>query len=627
MTFLSARFAAAVALALSATALGCFMTAIPAPAQNMEAPGTPPAGSDSETSAEEPAAEPRIPYETAIEGVEDDALLDILRRTSQLIALEEEQPRSVTGLRRRAEDDVERLLKALHSEGFYQATVDYRIDTGAEPARVTLDIKPGTVYLLAEVDIAYTRELPEDAKVPRSAGDLGLEYGMRARAPRILQAQRALLRQLENNGYPLAEVAERKALVDHGQTTMEVRWRIEPGPFLTFGAWNLEGLESVERDYIDGFRTWQEDEAFSQDQVADVRRELMETRLFASIGVERGEPRDGELPVTFRFKERAHRSIGFTARFSTSEGPSGTAFWEHRNFFRENETVRLSLNAGVIEQSVRTDLSKPRFLRPDQKLIANTELRRLDNDAFQEEALSSFLGLERQLNEAWSASAGGLAELTRDTDNEGQRTFVLFGTPLTLTRDTRNSLLDPTEGSRLAFETTPFIETVEDTQAFLRNVVAGSTYLALDSEERFVLASRARIGSIVGVETEQIPAGKRFYAGGGGSIRGFDFQTVGPLDDDNDPLGGRSLIELNAEVRVRVTDNVGIVPFIDAGNVYDEPMPDPSFKGEKKLRYAAGLGLRYFTGIGPVRLDVAFPLNPRDVDDTFEFYISLGQAF
>src|SRR5690606_8530501 len=189
--------------------------------------------------------------------------------------------------------------------------------------------------------------------------------------------------------------------------------------------------------------------------------------------------------------------------------------------------------------------------------------------------------------------------------------------------DTTDDALDPRSGSRLLFSLTPTTGMGSETLLFLTSVAAGSAYYAIDEAERFVIAGRARIGSIVGEKTDVLPASRRFYAGGGGSIRGYEYQLVGPLDDDDDPFGGTSLVELGGELRVRVTESIGVVAFVDGGTVYDDPWPS----GDETLRCAAGLGLRYFTGFGPIRLDVAFPLNPRDdVDEIFQFYISFGQA-
>jgi translocation and assembly module TamA len=202
--------------------------------------------------------------------------------------------------------------------------------------------------------------------------------------------------------------------------------------------------------------------------------------------------------------------------------------------------------------------------------------------------------------------------------------FQLFGLPLTAQRDDTNDPLDPTEGTRLQLSLTPTTGVGDESLLFITAVAGGSAYYAVDEEERFVLAGRARVGTILGENTDALPASRRFYAGGGGSIRGYEYQLVGPLDDDENPFGGTSLLEVGGEVRVRVTEQIGVVPFIDGGTVYDDPFPT----GNETLRWAAGLGFRYFTGFGPIRLDFAFPLNPRDgVDEPFQFYISFGQAF
>ena len=170
----------------------------------------------------------------------------------------------------------------------------------------------------------------------------------------------------------------------------------------------------------------------------------------------------------------------------------------------------------------------------------------------------------------------------------------------------------------------PFFGTLDETISFLVTEANGSHYLSLDPEDGVVLASRLRLGTIVGESRAAVPANKRFYAGGGGSVRGFEFRRVGPLDATNDPLGGRSVIELGLETRIRITESIGAVPFLDGGNVFRDPIPDDP----ARLRWAAGLGLRYFTPFGPLRFDLAFPIDRRDgVDDLFQFYLSVGQSF
>jgi len=624
----------AVAAALAAAALA------PQPARPASevAPRLPlkPDGGDAAGSAAEPApaaSERTYPYEVTITGLaEGEANLEnLLRRASQLVGLQDRPPPTEAALRRRAKDDVGRLATALRSEGFYDADVSFELtppEQAAQPAQVTVNVDPGTVYLLSQAEIAFQGDIaPEARNIPRGPDDLGLHIGMQARAPAIQRAQQDILAALEDNGYPQAEVVDRTAVIDRERKTMRVTWQVDPGPLVRFGDMQLQGLTNVEAKYVQRFRTWQPGALYDLSAVEATRTELVETGLFEGIQTQTAQvaQNGARAPVTFTFQERAHRTIGFGARYSTSEGPAANAFWEHRNAFGANEKVRLELEVGLIEQRFSTNIRKPRFQRDDQALVNEAKILRHETDAFEELTLGNTLSLEREFSEIWTGTAGGSIEFSRLTDNEGERDFILFGLPGGLTRDTRDSLLDPTEGTRLDVSVTPYLATVDQTFPFMRTSVGGAAYYAIDADNRYVLAARGRVGSIVGAETEDIPASKRFYAGGGGSVRGFPFEEVGPLDSRNDPLGGRSLVELSLELRVKITDTIGIVPFVDAGNVYDTLIPD--LTDDRPLRYGAGLGVRYYTPIGPLRFDVAVPINARETDDAFEIYISLGQSF
>ncbi|SDG52451.1 autotransporter secretion outer membrane protein TamA [Limimonas halophila] len=602
------RFAAAIAVA---TAL------LPAHAAAQ-------GGDDGEATPDDGEA---VAYKVDIKGVPEDDLRELLRGASQLVGLKDDPPATEAGLRRRARDDVDRLRTALQSQSFYGAEVAVSIDTAPDPARVTLEVDTGPVYLLAGAEIIYTEPVSDRVTVPRTGRELGLKMGQRARSAPILAAQRQLLTRLENTGYPLAKVADRDVIVDHERTTLSVEWRIDPGAFVRFGGWELAGLKNVDPDYIRRFRKWQPGEPFDRRLVDKTRKALRETGLFASVRVERGAPVDGRLPLTFKFTESERRSIGFSGSFSTSEGPTVEGFWEHRNLLDRDQDLRLSATGGFIEQSVQARFTQPNFRRMDQDLSLSSEARRQDTEAFEEIAFTGAADVERPLAGPWRISVGTSGELTETEDAQGTRQFFVVGAPLSVARDTREDLLNPTQGSRISLTTQPVVTAVDETQAFLRNEAMGAVYRSVLGDDRLVLAGRARFGSIVAGETDDIPPSKRFFAGGGGSVRGFGFQEIGPLDAGNDPLGGRSLLEFSAEARVRIGESFGVVPFLDAGQVYDNRFPNLFRDPDRVLRYGAGLGLRYYTAIGPVRLDVAVPLNDRPVDDPFELYISLGQAF
>lgn len=569
-------------------------------------------------------------YEVSLEGVEDDNLLSILTESSQLFALKDKPPATVVGLRRRAEDDLDRLRTALRSEGYYQSEVNFDIDGNVTPAEVTLKITPGPRYTLAAYDVTYDGNPPPAEPDQLALKEIGIELGMAARAPAVVQAEQSLVEQLQERGYPFARVRERKTFVNHEKHEMTVKLAIDAGPAAKFGPLSFEGQKDVDPAYLHRLADWPEGEPYDHRVVRDLERRLAATGLFSTANAETApEPDpDGSLPVTVTLVEREKRSIGASAFISTDIGPGGEIFWEHRNLFGQNEKLRLGATGSPIEQTGHVTFRKPAFLRSDQELLADISGGFEDNDAYQREAVDGLIALERPFLENWRISAGGSLgyEVVDDAaDNgEGTRNFTLFGLPLTANRDTTDDPLNPASGTRLQLSLTPYTGVGSKSLLFLTAVAGGSAYYAVDEDERFILAGRARVGSILGEDTDALPASRRFYAGGGGSIRGYEYQLVGPLDNDEDPFGGTSLVELSGELRVRVSDEIGVVPFVDGGTVYDNPIPN----GDETMRWAAGLGVRYFTGFGPVRLDVAFPLNPRDrVDEAFQFYISFGQAF
>jgi len=569
---------------------------------------------------------PGIAYEASIQGVSDQSLLDLLRQTSQLVTLQARPPATLGGLRRRAESDLERLQTALRSEGYYAATVRYELDQAAEPAKVTVDVLPGQRYVLTAYVIRYDGSPPPPADRQPGVEELGLKPGEAARAPTIVAAQRMLLDILGRRGYPLAKVLDRRSVIDRAAASMTVTLSVDAGPRARFGTVAVDGLRDVDEDYVRRLLTWTEDEPFDAGEVESSRQALAATGLFSSIVITPGSEVDGggKLPITVAVSEARHRSIGFGAKYSTSEGVGGSAFWEHRNLLGENEQLRLALTAAEIEQVFDASIRKPNFLRAGQAIFANTQVANRNTEAFDEQSVSGLVGVERSWGQFWRASAGVSGEYNILEDNEGEKKFRLVGLPLAGTRDTSDDLLNPTRGTKLRLSLTPYVGGGDEHLQFAKATADGAAYYAIDSAKRFVLAGRVKIGSLWGADTERVPANKRYYAGGGGSIRGFEFQSVGPLDSNNDPLGGRSLLEVNAEMRIKITESFGIVPFVDGGSVFDSTYPD----FEEPTRWAGGLGFRYFTGIGPLRLDFALPINGRSgIDDRFEFYISLGQAF
>jgi translocation and assembly module TamA len=322
--------------------------------------------------------------------------------------------------------------------------------------------------------------------------------------------------------------------------------------------------------------------------------------------------------------ESKHRTIAAGVKFSTAEGFGGDLSWEHRNLAGRQERLRLSAEASQIRQEVGIDYRKPHFLQRDLTLRLNGSGLAQETDAYDERTASGLVGLEKRFRQIWTAGIGVSVDYSRIDEDGVESLYGFIGLPLNATRDNTDDVLDPRKGTRLHLTVTPYYATIENNLNFTVFEASGSAYFGLGKQRRVVPAVRARVGSITGPDTLDIPINKRFFSGGGGSVRGYEFQKAGPLDADGDPVGGSSVLEAGFELRWQATDKIGFVPFIEGGNVYFDTAPDFS----EDLFWAAGLGFRYFTIAGPIRLDAAFPLNGRDgIDDDYQIYVSIGQAF
>ncbi|HTN96074.1 MAG TPA: BamA/TamA family outer membrane protein, partial [Nordella sp.] len=309
--------------------------------------------------------------------------------------------------------------------------------------------------------------------------------------------------------------------------------------------------------------------------------------------------------------------------------------WGHRNLFGGAETLRIDgqvswfggkpdavPDADPFGYVLKATFTKPGIFTVDDDFLAEAAVLREVTDAYVRDAVTFTAGVRRQISEALSVQVGVDFEQAYVEDSDGKRNDFVAGLPIDVVYDTTDSLLDPTRGIRSAARLEPF--------AFLGEAGAGPVlargslagYYAMDDRSRFILAGRVAGGSLVGADLSDVPPPRRFYAGGGGSIRGYDYQSVSPRNDKGDIIGGLSYFEASAEMRVRITETIGVVPFVDMGAAFEDEVPD--FSG---LRYSAGLGLRYYTAIGPIRLDAAVPLNPDDRQTGYGIYVSIGQAF
>jgi translocation and assembly module TamA len=577
--------------------------------------------------AEGHADEPVLRYRVRIEGVADAALRNLLQQVSRLVARTDQNPPSFRALERRAEGDEEDLKKVLDSEGYYDGTVDVRFDSEKEPLEAVIVVDPGMRFTIAAFDIRFTDERDGPPPALLAQKNVLPPAGSPARAADILAAQYRMLDTLHQAGYPLAKVSQESYEVDRTKDSMMVHWTVDHGGPWRFGPLSVEGAPDVDHGFIARKVPWRPGDRFNMALFAKYRAALDETGLFNGITLTPDASHagpDDTLPVTLGLKERPPRSIALGATYSTNEGPGLQISWQHRNLFHRGRQLSLSLAVATIRQSLEASYRSPEFKRADQSLVLGVALRGEDNDAYQEKSATASVGIEREFTKALHVSAAVAPEYSIIDDNTGRHTTELLNFPLIANYDTSDDFLDPTRGVRGRLTVTPSVGNRTGPLSFLTVEATAATYLRLAEKPRLILGLRTRLGVILGENTDDIPANHRFYAGGGGSVRGYGYKKIGPLDASNNPQGGRTVNEFGAELRIRITDTIGLVPFVEAGNVYNGSFD--SFGTD--LRLGAGLGLRYYTAIGPLRLDIGVPLDRRPgVDDAVQIYVSIGQAF
>jgi len=584
----------------------------------------------SETQASDDASM-GVGYSVEIGGVEG-RLETLVRQSSQLVTLRDRLPTTPRALNRRINNDVSRFRAVLESEGFYAGSIDSSTDFNSKPAQVRIQIETGPRYSVAALQ-PQPEETFDQSKPNILTGSsvnalLAKIIGRPARAEDVISAEQSAISEVQNSGYPFAQAGIRQVDVDHEARQISITLPVRLGSYALHGETQFSGYETVKESYLQKLVPWETGSEFSVGALEDYRRSLVNSGLFTSVRVfpfgEEEHLEGAPLDVDVEIDEAAHRTIGAGAKYGRDRGFGGSVFWEHRNFFGEAEKLRLSLDGTELDQTVSAEFRKPNFISLNQTLILGSEVKHADTDAFREWSGNLSAALERELGAHWTVSAGTTFEVASLTEDGFTRTSYLAGLPLSAIYDVSNDVLDPTNGWSVSAGVTPYAGSFDGSVFFAKSEVEGNVYVPFSDRERIVFAARLALGSIAGSATDQVPANRRFYAGGGGSVRGFGYQLVGPLDGSDEPTGGRSLIEASVETRIKVGNSIGVVPFFDAGLVSLSSLPGDG----GKIRTAAGIGARYYTDVGPLRLDIAIPINRRPgIDKSFQFYISFGQAF
>jgi len=570
-------------------------------------------------------------YVVRLDGLDGIAAADLRKQFDQLSTLENAKSKTanIAQIDRRAREDQDLLATLMRAHGYYAARVDTRVETQPDgKILVILETEPGPVYTFVDV------KLPGLDKAGDKAAGLEQAFGVDAKDPvdagKVLAGEAAVRDRIGREGFPFAKVSEPEVVVDHEERTATLVMQVDPGTARNFGGITVADDRVFGAKHIQTIARFKPGQPYDAAMIDDLRRALIQTGLVSSAKIDTvpgAAPDTVDLAVAI--EPAPPRTVAAELGYGTGEGIRLEGSWQHRNFIKPEGAVTFRGVAGTQEQLASATLRRNNFGARDRVLNGQVALSNIDRKAYAARTFSVSANLERQTNiifqKKWIWSLG--AELIA-SDERGiignatvpvRRTFFIGALPASLNYDGSDDLLNPTSGFRMGGRISPEASFQAGTFGYARLQLDASGYFPVT--KTVSLAARTRLGTIAGAERDRIAPSRRFYAGGGGSVRGYSYQSIGPRDINNDPVGGRSLAEFSLEARVRIGD-FGVVPFVDAGNISTGGLPTLD-----NMRIGAGIGARYYTNFGPIRIDVGTPINPQKGDPRIAVYVSLGQAF
>lgn len=570
-------------------------------------------------------------------------ILTAVRASAALIEHEQRGASDRASLVVRARTDEKRLLAALYGEARYGGAVSISIDgqpldavdmsrpTGdhKQPAFVQIEIAPGPLFRFGNLAIGETSSA--DAAVSREPGDYGLVSGEIARSEIIVAAIDKTVQQWRSAGFPFAQVHKKEIAADHKRQRLDVTITVDPGAPAVYGWINVVGSKKLKTRTVAAQSALRSGAPYNAEDLIKTRERLRKLQSIESVRIVEGKTVDGQggIPITLQVTERKPRYVGITASVTTLDGAEVKAHWGHRNLFGGSEHLRIEgavsqIGAAPLDElefDVSATLTKPGVLDIDTNLVTQFRVAREANDVFLSDTGLAKVGITRRYRQHMSGSVALEGRYIREEDETGTNEYALTSLPADVTYDTRNNRFDPSIGFHAKTRMAPVVD-IHDGGAFFTNEFDMAAYWALDTADRAIVAVRLKGGSILGRSLQGVPASYRFLVGGGNSVRGYEYRSIGPTVDGR-VVSGLSYVSSSVELRLRLTKQIGVVPFVDIATVSRDRVP----KFSDSVYVGVGLGLRYYTALGPIRLDAAVPLTNRENRSKFGLYVGLGQAF
>ena len=555
-----------------------------------------------------------------------------LRGASLLLRAESQGTTATQDLLSAARSDYARLLGVLYARGHYSGRISIRLDGReadaisllAPPARIgraEIAVIPGPVFRFGRADLS---PLPAETTPPEA-----FRRGEPALSGSVVAAAEAGVAGWRAAGHAKARVAAQDVVADHPRAVLDAALTLDPGPRLDFGRLTITGQERMREGAIRRIAGLPEGEVFDPAALDRASTRLRRTEIFSTVLIEEAETpnRDGTLDIALTVDEGPRRRLSFGAELESREGLTTTAAWLNRNLAGGGERLLAEISAAGLGGETGVDfglalrLDRPATLRADTTGFATFEIAREQTEDYTSDSIDLGLGFRREFTDRLTGEAGIALHTSRADEDDDDTVFRRLSVPVRLTWDGRDSDLNPTRGLYGDVTASPFVG-FAGTGNGIRLTGDARGYLPLGGGGT-VLAGRLQMGSVFGPSLADTPRDDLFYSGGGGTVRGQPYQSLGVevLRGGTVKTGGQHFLGLSGEIRVPVTGNWGAVAFYDAGYV-----TATEFLGDGDWHAGAGLGIRYQTGIGPIRADIAMPV-AGDTDDDVQLYIGIGQAF
>jgi translocation and assembly module TamA len=550
------------------------------------------------------------------------------------VGVSKTRPETSGDARRRAREAGEAAIAVLRSEGYYDYHVEPGVIAGDTPTAV-VRVTPGPRSVIGKTTIVWEGAAPDAAAQAAAGTALALPPGRPGQAAEVLAAEGRVVAALQKRGYADAAVRPRRVVVDHADHTLQPTFRFAAGPVVRLDGLRVVSRGRTRRAWVATLAPWKKGAVYDPRKVARLDQRLREAGVYNSVTVALAPPGEavgGLRPVIVSLSDRPPRTVELGGGYSTAEGAGVDAKLAFYNLLGRADTLSITGRLAQIQQKLDAELDLPDWLSADQVLKVGGDGFADTTVAYDDDGVGVRASVEHHFTKTTYLALGGDIDL----DDTREKTAInangiavgenlkllVFSTMAAAFLDESNDALNPTRGWRLQVQAEPTYVTGDRTLPYLKLTTQASGYLPIGADASTVLAARIKFGSIIGGDIPGVPADRRFFSGGGGSVRGFNYQGVGPQLADGTPLGGDSLFESSFEVRQKVNGPWGVAAFVDAGSLGPTAAPDFS-----NVAVGAGLGVRYNLGFAPLRIDIATPVTRRKGDPYVQFYLSIGQSF